>query len=411
MKIGHSRRCLTPQNNFYLIGYGSKNRQHYARGIHDDIYCNCLLFDDSETELFMFSADFIEFEEEMVEEVKTMMSDLFGLNRDLVLLCATHDHSSVRDYHKDWHSGEFNEEYYRFVFDVIAQCYKEAKMNKVEATAKIGRYISKGFYGNRNHPGVLADNEIIITKFFDDKGNEFAGLINWAVHSTVIGPENDLLTADLAGNVSSLLKEKWGYYPAMIVGAAGDCSNRNERQGNGFEELDRVSRGLADQIEKVEVNQDIELGKIRYQTLFHTIHHDMKKIHEEVRVAQELYKEKYEKEENFDKKKIMKSILSHFENDLKINSFHLDAKGWVIKMGDLNLVVFPGELGSDFGIQLKNSIKNALIVGYTNGFYHYFMPEKEYGVSHETIGSPITRGEPEKMIEKFILAANRIQEG
>lgn len=43
MNIGHARFCLTPQKEFYLIGYRSKNRWQPATGVHDDIYANALL--------------------------------------------------------------------------------------------------------------------------------------------------------------------------------------------------------------------------------------------------------------------------------------------------------------------------------------------------------------------------------
>lgn len=46
MKIGHSRRLLTPKKEFYLIGYRNENRLYPANGVHDDIYANALLFDD-----------------------------------------------------------------------------------------------------------------------------------------------------------------------------------------------------------------------------------------------------------------------------------------------------------------------------------------------------------------------------
>ena len=37
----------------------------------------------------------LEFEESMVEDVKTLLYDTYGIERDLVLLSGTHNHSSV----------------------------------------------------------------------------------------------------------------------------------------------------------------------------------------------------------------------------------------------------------------------------------------------------------------------------
>lgn len=372
MKIGTSRYCLTPENQFYLIGFRSPNRFEPASGVHDDIYCNSLLFEENGKELFLFSADFLEFEEEMAEDVKTMMQETFGLERDMVLLCATHNHSSVVSYHKSWYTGKFDQSYYDRLLEIIKDSYRTCQENAREASARFGKKTILGYYGNRNHPGEPADNEVIVVKFLDESGNAFAGLINWAVHSTVISAENTWLTAELAGNVSKKLGDTFGFYPAMVVGAAGDCSNRNERQGNDFNELERVSTLLAKDIADIEVDQELELGEIQYQTLFHTIHN-----------------------------------LPANPDD---KPFHLDAKASVIQLGSMQLFVFPGELGSAFGIQLKQAYDGLGIVsGYTNGYYEYFLPASEYGLSFETSNSKIPEGEPEKLIQKFIQASEMLK--
>ncbi len=358
MKIGCARHCLSPkQEPFYLIGFRSPNRMEPASGIHDDIYCNSLLFEQDGRQVFMFSADFLEFEEEMAEDVKTLMLDRYGLERDCLLLAATHNHSSVVGYHKGWYTGKFQQEYYDFLIDTICRSYEECLANLRTATAKIGRKVITGYYGNRNHPGQLADNEVIVVKFFDEGGNAFAGIVNWAVHSTVISAENTWLTAEWAGNVSRKLGDAFGFYPAMIVGAAGDCSNRNERQGKDFAELERVSDGMAAEIAAIPVEDALTLDSIRWQTLYHTVH---------------------------------------------TSDFHLDAKGLVFDFGGLQLFVFPGELGSAFGTELKNAApKPALVSGYTNGYYEYFLPASEYGLSFETQNCKVPGGEPEKLIEKY----------
>lgn len=363
MNVGHARYCLTPEKEFYLIGYRSKNRYEPATGIHDDIFCNSLLFEEGGKEVFLFSADFLEFEEEMAEDVKSMLQSRYGLERDMILLCAVHNHSSVVSYHKSWYTGKFDQVYYDFLIDTIIRSYETCKSNLRKAAAKYGKKTILGYYGNRNHPGQPADNEVIVVEFFDEKGDPFAGLVNWAVHSTVLSGENTRLTGELAGEVVRKLKESLGFYPAMVVGAAGDCSNRNERQGNDFDELERVSSLLAAEISSIPVNHELELKHVRCQTLFHTIH----------------------------------------------DSLHLDAKGWVIDLGDVQMFVFPGELGSRFGIDMKAFCPSlGLVLGYTNGYYGYFMPKEEYGLSFETIESGVPIGEAEKLVEKFRQASQMI---
>ncbi len=359
MKVGCTRHLISPtKKEFYLIGYRSPNRYEPASGIHDDIYCNALVLEQDGKKVFLFSADFLEFEETMAEDVKTLMLDKYGLERDNCLLIATHDHSSVVSYHKGWYTKKFDQDYYDFLIDTICRSYEECVENLREVTAKFGKKEILGYYGNRNHPGEKADNEVIVVKFFDEAGTAFAGIVNWAVHSTVISAENTWLTAEWAGNVSKKLHEDFGFYPLMMVGAAGDCSNRNERKGQDFAELERVSTGMEQEIAAIPVDQEVTLDRLTVQTLFHTIHTE---------------------------------------------EFHLDAKAWVISLGGLQMFVFPGELGSAFGIQIKeNCPVQALICGYTNGYYEYFLPAAEYGLSFETANSPVPRGEPEKLIRKYI---------
>lgn len=357
MKVGHARFDLTPTGEFHLIGFRNENRMHPASGVHDHIYCNSLLIEIDGRKLFIFSADFLEFEESMAEDVKTMLADEYGIDRDMVVLCATHDHSSVVSYHKGWYTHKFDQRYYDFLIDTIVGSYEECERTMVSATVEYGSKVILGYYGNRNHPGRPADNEVIVVKFIDEDGRAFAGMVNWAVHSTVISAENTWLTAEFAGNVSEKLEPYFGFVPAMVVGAAGDCSNRNQRQGRDFAELERVSTGMAKEIAVIDTARNLTLDRMINQTLYHTIHTD---------------------------------------------SYHLEAKGEVIDLGDLQLFVFGGELGSKFGIEMKETAgKPALVLGYANGYYGYWLPKEEYDISFETKTSPIPAGQGEELVAKF----------
>lgn len=412
MKLGNARFCMTPKKEFYLIGYRSENRYHPATGVHDDIYANALLFQEDKKTIFLLSADVLEFEETMVEEVKTMLHERYGIDRDMVLLCATHNHSSIVSYHKSWYTKKFDQEYYDWLLAEICEAYETCITNLIECKVKAGKDIMKGFYGNRNHPGKLADNEVIVLQFINEAGKPFAGIVNWAVHSTVISAENTLLTSELAGNVSKALYEYWGYYPVMVVGAAGDCSNRNERLGNDYHELARVTKGLTKAIAEIPIKTSLTLKGIHAQTLFHTIHHDMKFVHEEIKQSLQSMQLQLSFEQDEKKKKVLKKRMENTAKILDQHYFHLDAKGLVLDFKDLQMFVFPGELGSAFGKELKQACPvYSIILGYTNGYYEYFMPSEEYGNSFETIGSPIPKGEPEKMIEKYKQASIRLHNG
>ena len=50
-----------------------------------------------------------------------------------------------------------------------------------------------GYYGSRIYYGEEADNEVILVEFRNAEQKTVAVLCNWATHSTVLDPENDLL--------------------------------------------------------------------------------------------------------------------------------------------------------------------------------------------------------------------------
>ncbi len=358
MNIGHARRKITPQGDIYLIGYRNlPNRLEPATGVHDDVFANAILFQQDDREVFLFNADVLEFEESMAEEVKTMLAERYGIDRDCVLLSATHDHTSIVAYHRSWWTGKFNEDYYRWFLDTICQCFEECRANARPATCRMGKKVITGFYDNRIIPGELADNEVIVVSFFDTEGKPFAGFVNWAVHSACVGPDCTELTSELAGLTGKKLAQSLGYYPAMVVGAAGDCSDRNFRQGRGIPEVERVSTGLAEAISQIKLDREVVLDRIEPQTFYHTVAHD---------------------------------------------DFSLTLKCVVISLGGLHLFVFPSELGSDLGIRMKRECPvEGIVCGYTNGYFEYFLPAREYGLSFETERTQIPQGEPERLCDKF----------
>lgn len=362
MRIGHARRDLTPEGDIYLIGYRDlPNRLEPATGVHDDVFGNALLFQDGGRELFVFSADVLEFEEAMAEDVKTVLAMRYDIDRDCVLLCATHDHSSLAMYHRTWWTGKFDQRYYDWMVQTICDCLEECRANAQEATAWMGKQVVTGFYDNRNVPGRLADNEVIVVQFRDAQGHPFAGLVNWAVHSACAGPDCTELTSELAGLVSKKLEPAYGYFPAMVVGAAGDCSDKNFRQGRGIDEVERVSSGLAEAIARIEPITQVPLDRMVVQTMYHTVAHD---------------------------------------------DFHLDLRCEVISLGGFHLFVFPSEFGGDFGIRMREECPvQGLVFGYTNGYHEYFLPAWEYGLSFETAHTEVPKGEPERICDKFVQAS------
>lgn len=409
MRIGHARKDLTPAegSEFYLLGYKMPCRNEPAKGIHDHIFCNSILFESGNEYVFLLTADLLELPDDTAADLKTALHDKYNIPRDNIILGVLHDHSSIRDFHRDWEYGKYSLEYDKFLAQTVLDSYEECYRTLQEATIKYGSEVITGYYSNRNHPDQLADNTVTVIKFLNKEEKPFAAIVNWAVHSTAMGGSNMFLTGDLAGNTCRKLGENWGYYPVMVNGAAGDCSNRYDRQGKDFAEMERVTDGLAEAISKIMVEKEIEDGQVHCQTLSHEICPDPEKYHAHL---QDTIARLKSGEVMTSDGMPVEHLINKCEEELKKPPFRLTVAFEVLDIGNLRFYIFPGELASKFGIRLRETTKKvAIIAGYSNGFHYYFLAKEDYGISFETVGNPVPPGEPEKIVEKFIQAGNLLE--
>lgn len=401
MYVGSGRINITPKKPFYLLGYKTPLRNRPAEGIHDPIFINGLLIcNNLNQKLFIATGDLLEIEDKFAAAIRYKISQRYSIPFTNVIIGVTHDHHSVRDYHENWEFGEFNEEYRDFLASSFVELYDKCEKNLVEAKMIYGDDLVLGYFSNRNHPGQQSDNTISVLKFVHD-GREIAGIVNIAVHSTVLSGSNMQLTADLAGNLSQKLKDIWGFYPLMLIGCAGDSSNHNDRLARDFAELDRVTTGLAEKISQIETKKAITVDDNPLRVLT---------LHQEVVNDKEAYDQELLSKINGMKNGSIKAVgsqpIEHMikkcEEQLNEPPFYDVVPMRILDIGDLRLFVFPGELASAGGKMLRNSTdKTVLIAGYCDGFHHYFLEEKDYGLSFETIGNPVPAGTFEEIIHQF----------
>lgn len=410
MLVGHGRVDITPKGEFYLLGYKTDLRNQPAAGIHDHIYINAILFHNEKgEECFIATGDLLEIEDIVAADIKQILSKKYDLPMENIIIGVTHDHHSVRDYHRTWEYGKFSQKYYDFFVASFVRAYEQCLKNLVPVKVEYGQDLVLGYYGNRDHKGKLSDNIVSVIKFmYNDK--PIAGIVNLAVHSTVLGSSNRYLTADLAGNVCTQLKKKWGFYPLMLIGCAGDSSNRYQRQGRDFKELERVSVGLADKISQINANKvvDVDHGKIHSLTLAQEIINDKKTYDASLReliASMKAHPEKSVGSQN------VQNVIEKCESQLKQPQFHDILQMEIIDIGELRIFVFPGELASAGAKVLRASTnKTVLIAGYSNGFHYYFMQAQDYGLYFESIGNPVPAGTFEEIIAKFVNASHLLDE-
>lgn len=400
MLVGHARKDITPTEPFYLLGYKTATRNQPAKGVHDHIFINSLLFyDDNGEECFLATGDLLEIEDVVAADIRQKISRKYGIAMDHIIIGVTHDHHSVRDYHRTWEFGKFSQSYYDFFVDSFVQSFEACRQTLTDVTVEFGQRDVFGYYSNRNHPDTPSDNTVSVIKFVAD-GQAVAGIVNMAVHSTVLSAENQYLTADLAGNTCAKLAQQWGFFPVMLIGCAADSSNRYERQGRDFKELDRTTTGLAKAIAKIQTPQVLKLTQIHTLTLSHEVVNDKAQYDKQL---QALIKKVEDGAVTALGSQPKSALIDKCTAQLKEPQFHDLLSLQILDIGELRLFIFPGELASAGAKTLRASTnKTVLIAGYCNGFHYYFLQAQDYGKSFETIGNPVPAGTFEEIIAKFV---------
>ncbi|WP_318764803.1 neutral/alkaline non-lysosomal ceramidase N-terminal domain-containing protein [Lactiplantibacillus carotarum] len=406
MLVGHARKDITPTAPFYLLGYKTPLRNQPAKGVHDHIFINALLFyDEKGEECFLATGDLLELEDVVAADIRQKISHKYGIAMDHIVIGVTHDHHSVRDYHRSWEFGKFSQTYYNFFVESFVQAFEECRETLTDVTVQYGQREVFGYYSNRNHPDKPADNAVSVIKFMAD-GQAIAGIVNMAVHSTVLSANNQYLTADLAGNTCAKLAEQWGFFPLMLIGCAADSSNRYERQGRDFAELERVTTGLAGAIAKIQTPKTLRLGNIRTLTLSHEVVNDKPtydaQLHAMIDQLQSGTVTKVGSQP-------IEAVVEKCESQLQAPQFYDLLSLQLLDIGELRLFIFPGELASAGAKTLRAATdKTVLIAGYCNGFHYYFLQAQDYGLSFETIGNPVPAGTFEEIIAKFVTGSQML---
>ena len=402
MRAATCRKEITPTGKFFpcqLMGHAI--RTDAAVGIMDHLWATSILLEIGETKLVWVTVELIGLDRDYTEKLQKTIAEKYGMQKDNIVICFVHTHSAPEYQEVALFGGPGAVPgYMDFVAEQILAsvdgCFA-AKLREVEA---YGRTVQiEGCYGNRNGKDKPCDKAFTSISFRD--GDEVvAGVGSFACHSTVLGPDNLLVSSDLAGYVARALEKEWGVYPVIMIGAAGDVSNRLYRQGNDLKELNRVGSEMMSQvISAPETKLQIAEPKV------HTFHFEETYYPEKAK-KQAQYDEiaqKIEAAKTFDEKKVYSSALAIAKNGLECKPFHLDLNSVYLEMVDLKILTVPAELFSRFGVQLKEAMNCVCPICwcYSNYNVSYLGNKEDYGASFETAASDIPIGTTEKIVEEL----------
>ena len=250
---------VTPPVGVPLAGYGGPARRLLlpdlldrhplafwfkpSEGVHDPIMARALLLQFGAVRLLWISVDLIAVDSDMVQDLKTRLA-ASGFTYASIIVSASHTHSGPGTFARSWlfealaldrHVPAVREQ----LLKGIADAARLAEARKRPARVGVGRGEVRGIIKSRVN--LPTDPEVGVLKVVGETGTPVALVWNYAIHGTVLGPRNRLLSGDVMSAVSETL-ERALRAPALYTnGAVGDVSPSRK----GWEGVRDTSEALA----------------------------------------------------------------------------------------------------------------------------------------------------------------------
>lgn len=403
MRVSTCRKEITPKGRFFpchLMGHAI--RTEAAVGILDPLWATALLLEEGNVRLVWVTVELIGLERDYTDNLRKTIAEKYGVEEEFINIAFVHTHSAPEYREVSLFGGPGAVPgYMDFVMEEILAAVDGCFSGDLKEVRLFTRTVSiEGCYGNRNGKEKPCD-KTVTTLAFRSGEQVVGGAICFACHSTVLGPQNLLVSSDLAGYTARALEREWGVYPIVMIGAAGDMSNRLYRQGNDAKELARVGKEMMDQV-IAGAEREIAVHTLKSRTFHYkeTFYPDREKKQKQ---CDEIQK-RIENAATFDEKKVYSSALAVAKASLDCKPFTLDLECRYLDMGDLKVMTIPAELFSRFGLRLKEAMGAACPICwcYSNYSVGYLGNIEDYGASFETSCSDIPAGTTEKIVEQMI---------
>ena len=384
LTAGMAQKDITPPAGTPLNGYG-RRKGRPSQGVHDPLKVRVLALQNQSNLLVFASCDLVAINEALYEAVLERVSAETGLDPSRLFLSATHTHSGSGGIGKRFLeriiSGRYQKPVFQMTADRIAEAILEAVRDMKPASIGFGSAKLSGLIENRMIETDPVDDELFLMKIQIRQGPQ-ALFVNMAAHPTVLSAKNFLFSADFPGALQKKIEEQFpGSLCIFTNGAAGDQRIRGFSDTQGFARAEAIGDHLAGIVIRTAENNplDAEAEIATTQTCF--------------RLPPVKIRYGYLR---------LPSLIGNRLIDRDV----------VCNAGRVNNTLFfsiPGEMTSGLGLEIKQKAdklhSKALIIGYTNGYIGYIIPEKHYRL--KTYESGVTFFGP--TLDSYFLSAAMAQ--
>ena len=437
LKAGMTRVDITPPQGLELEGY-----PHYARnntGAHDPLYAACMYVSNGEKEVVFVTLDLLFFSKKYTAEVRNRVNARCGIDQKNIMISCSHTHSGpCASGFIDVESIETGRkqpmEYIESIMAKITDAIVEAKEKAFDALFACNTTVcgaESGVGGNRRIPGGPHDPLVSVMAIKEKATDKVRGaMINYTLHPTFIHEWSNVCTADYPCYLKMQFEE---IYPDALTGFAQGCSgnqsSRYYRQGESYDEAERVGRILGKAAVKALENAQW-LDDMVMNVAVSSIEVDIRNFGTEEEVAARMaedeanYKELYAKYGKSEKReeyylwqnanlKLLGSqnqlgYVRLLNKGIKIEMLEeeVPAEIQIIRLGDVCVVGLQGELFVEYGLYIKGmaGFKTVIVNELSNGKLpgYLYTPESLVTGGYETDTSLIGEKFGRKLINKTL---------
>lgn len=229
---------ITPENSQWLVGYAARR----STGVHDRIHHRVVAMDDGSTQVYIASSDFCLFSPGFYDEVAEELRKELGIEPRQFWWGLTHTHSGPEVGPPDTYKmllgrsdHEWDREYTARVRKALVDAVREARQKLAPARLTAGTGMAMANINRRArdvdgkislglNPEGPVDRQIGLLRIDRPDGSPVALITNYAIHGTVMGPQNLLISGDCPGVVADYVERKTGSTMLFLNGAAGNIA-------------------------------------------------------------------------------------------------------------------------------------------------------------------------------------------
>ncbi len=398
VKIGFCRDIITPSQNIYMDGYGS--RVSPSIGVHDDLYLHVITFCE-ENCVSIAVYDLLYLDEDFVSEVRRRA---LGLGVSDVILTAIHTHSGpiissdpryiLAPIDLGPNDIGIVDNYRNYLIEKSIKCI-ESSLNNL-SRARIGFAIGNiGVCFNRRGEEVI-DNKVHIVRIDRDLGDSIS-IINYSCHPVVLGPNNRYISADYPGTLRNVFEKNMQLFynintaTIFLNGACGDINPitcRGYECSGTFHDLYIVGGSIAFEALKLyNFIRTREIGDLRFKKIFVRLPirtpPPLDEAEKRFREMRNRYDNDYGNLELFYAREL------YLLASLGLKEY-IDAEIDLLRIDDNLFVFIAGEPFTSIGLSIKklSPYPNTIVVGYSNSYIGYIPTPKDFEKGgYETVHS------------------------